>query len=38
MGEFPVHDGQTINFAIDVKPQGSDEVIGVRMDQQFFTE
>ena len=38
IGEFPVQNGQTIDFAIEVKPQGSDKSVRIRMDQDFFTE
>ncbi len=38
IGEFPVQNAQTINFAIEVKPQGSDKAVRIRMDQDFFTE
>jgi hypothetical protein len=38
IGEFPVQNGQTIDFAIEVKPQGSDKAVRIRMDQDFFTE
>ena len=37
IGEFPVHEGQTLNFAIQVIPQGRKEPIRIRMDQQFFS-
>ena len=38
IGEFPVQNAQTIDFALEVKPQGSDKWVRIRMDQQFFTE
>jgi hypothetical protein len=38
IGEFPVHDEQTINFVIEVTPQASDKTVMMRMDQQFFTD
>lgn len=38
IGEFPVHNAQTVDFAIEVTPQGSDNTFTMRMDQQFFTE
>jgi hypothetical protein len=38
IGEFPVHNEQKIQFAIEVVPQGSDKTIKVRMEQQFFTD
>lgn len=38
IGEFPVQNGQTIDFAIEVKPQGNDKAVRIRMDQDFFTE
>ena len=38
IGEFPVHNEQTINFVIDVTPQGVEETFTMRMDHQFFTE
>ncbi len=38
IGEFPVQNAQTINFALDVKPQGSDKPVRIHMDQEFFTE
>lgn len=38
VGEFPVHDQQTINFLIDVTPEGSPETFSTKLSQQFFTE
>jgi hypothetical protein len=38
IGEYPVQNAQTIDFAIEVTPQGSDKPVRIRMDQQFFTE
>lgn len=38
MGEFPVYDRQTINFEIQVKPQGAGESQTVKMSQEFYTE
>jgi hypothetical protein len=38
IGEFPVYDEQEIDFLIEVRPQGSDTTIKIRMDQQFFTD
>ena len=38
IGEFPVQNAQTIDFAIEVNPQGSDKAVRIRMDQEFFTE
>ena len=38
IGEFPVHNEQTIDFVIEVTPEGSSEELMMRMDQQFFTE
>jgi hypothetical protein len=38
IGEFPVQNAQTIDFAIEVRPQGSDKTVRIRMDQDFFTE
>ena len=38
IGEYPVQNAQTIDFAIEVTPQGSDKSVRIRMDQQFFTE
>lgn len=38
IGEFPVHNEQKIDFMIEVTPQGSEDPIMMRMDQQFFTD
>ena len=38
MGEFPVYNRQTINFDIQVKPEGDAERHLVKMSQEFFTE
>jgi hypothetical protein len=38
IGEYPVQNEQTIDFEIEVIPQGSDIPIKIRMDQQFFTD
>ncbi len=38
VGEFPVHDQQTINFVLDVTPEGSTETFSAKLSQQFFTE
>jgi hypothetical protein len=38
MGEFPVYNRQTINFDIQVKPQGDAESHSVKMSQEFYTE
>jgi hypothetical protein len=38
IGEFPVHNAQTVDFVIEVTPQGTDNTFTMRMDQQFFTE
>lgn len=38
MGEFPVYNRQTINFDIQVKPQGDTESHSVKMSQEFYTE
>ncbi len=38
IGEYPVQNAQTIDFAIEVTPRGSDKPVRIRMDQQFFTE
>ncbi len=38
MGEFPVYNRQTINFEIQVKPQGEAESHSVKMSQEFYTE
>jgi hypothetical protein len=38
IGEFPVHDEQTLDFVIEVIPQGAKKAIMMRMDQQFFTD
>lgn len=37
LGEFPVQNAQTIDFLMEVTPQGRDEALILRMDQQFFT-
>jgi len=38
LGEFPVYDQQTIDFEIEVRPQGASETYKVDMSQQFFTD
>ena len=38
IGEYPVHDEQTINFVIEVTPEGGSDTYRMRMDHQFFTE
>ena len=38
IGEFLVQNAQTLDFAIEVKPQGSDKPVQIRMEQEFFTE
>lgn len=38
LGEFPVYNQQTINFEIQVKPQGQREAQSVKMSQEFYTE
>jgi len=38
IGEFPVHNDQTIDFVIEATPQESDKTLIMRMDQQFFTD
>lgn len=38
LGEFSVRDGETRNFVIDVRPEGSGETYTMRMQQQFFTD
>jgi hypothetical protein len=38
MGEFPVYNRQTINFDIEVKPEGEGKAHSVKMSQEFFTE
>ena len=38
IGEFPVHNEQTVDFVIEVIPQGSNKTLMMRMDQQFFTD
>ena len=38
LGEFPVHDQQTIEFEIEARPQGAGETYKMDMSQQFFTD
>lgn len=38
IGEFMVQNAQNVDFAIEVKPQGSDKPVRIRMEQEFFTE
>jgi hypothetical protein len=38
IGEFSVRNQETMNFVIEVSPEGSRETYRVRMDQQFFTD
>lgn len=38
IGEFPVYDGQTIDFEIQVKPEGDTQTHSARMSQEFYTE
>lgn len=38
IGEFPVYNQQTIDFEIQVRPEGETQAHSVRMSQEFFTE
>jgi Domain of unknown function (DUF4426) len=38
IGEFPVYNQQTINFEIQVTPQGETQAYSVKMSQEFFTD
>jgi len=38
IGEFPVQDQETLNFAIAVTPEGSAKAIHAKTSQQFFTK
>jgi hypothetical protein len=38
LGEFPVNNGQALDFEIRVRPPGAAAPISVRMSQEFFTE
>jgi hypothetical protein len=38
LGEFPIADGQELEFEIRVRPTGVDETTVVLMKQEFFTE
>ena len=38
IGEFRIHNRETFDFTLDVKPQGEDQPLQVRFRQQFFTE
>ena len=38
IGEFPVQDQQTLDFAISVTPEGTAKTIEAHMSQQFFTK
>jgi hypothetical protein len=38
LGEFPVYNRQTVDFEIQVRPQGDTETHKAKMSQEFFTE
>ena len=38
LGEFPIADGQDLEFEIKVRPTGATETTTVRMRQEFFTD
>jgi len=38
IGEFPVQNGEKVNFVIRVTPEGASEHFVVNMEQQFFTD
>lgn len=38
VGEFPVQNNETVNFRIEVTPEGTDETFIIKMEQQFFTD
>jgi hypothetical protein len=38
LAEFRIHDTQTLDFALEVQPEGSTETADVRFSQQFFTD
>ena len=38
IGEFPIQDQETLNFAIEVTPEGTSKAIQARTSQQFFTK
>ena len=38
VGQFPVQDQETVNFAIEVTPEGAPQTYKIKMDQQFFAD
>jgi hypothetical protein len=38
IGEFQVHNMETYNFTVEVKPTGQEEPLTVKFQQQFYTE
>jgi hypothetical protein len=38
IGELPIHNMETYNFIIELKPDGDEEPLVVKFRQQFFTE
>jgi hypothetical protein len=38
IGEFPVQDRETIEFTIDVTPEGASKELHAKMSQEFFTK
>ena len=38
VGEFPVQNGEKINFVIEATPEGTTEAFVINMEQQFFTD
>lgn len=38
IGEIPIRNKETLNFEVQVQPEGSEETYTVKFSQQFFTE
>jgi len=38
VGEFPIEEEQTLNFSIEVRPEGSSQSYRMQLEQQFFAE
>jgi len=38
IGEFPVQDQETLDFAIEATPEGTSKAIKAKTRQQFFTK
>jgi hypothetical protein len=38
LGQFPIQDEQIIDFAIQVKPPGAEQMTTIELREQFFTD